>query len=397
MKQKNFSRMLEILGIEPNRLQPIERPTHFDKIILPDESFFTSGGFRRFTKEYREMIDRIRDFALKNRMPTSNKKIYYFHGRKAQTGEERLAQYFKAKGYEIVLPEKLTLDEQLNLLINCESFVSTVGSCSHNSIFLRNGTEVILIPRSGNINNSYQLALNAIYPLNITYINSTLSIFKTTDAYACYIISEQLRNFFGDEFDGYDEDNFKTFLQYTKNAMNSRVSINVYDKNYYGSIFTDFMAQLREREDLITACNMPPHWETFQPPLGYQTHIGRKGWSSWIGEDQVSNDIKQNLDLQAIKIDFPSHKVYYSVYWNDKEGWSEEVSNSEIAGTTGKSKSIFGVRIRLDEAGAKDFDILYRVHKYDGQWTNWAKNGEVIYSHGQKLNAIQIKLVTKKS
>ena len=48
-----------------------------------------------------------------------------------------------------------------------------------------------------------------------------------------------------------------------------------------------------------------------------------------------------------------------------------------------------------DEAGAKEFDILYRVHKFDEQWTPWAKNGETIYSYGQKLNAIQIKLELK--
>jgi len=66
-----------------------------------------------------------------------------------------------------------------------------------------------------------------------------------------------------------------------------------------------------------------------------------------------------------------------------------------MAGTTGKSKAIMGIKIRLDEAGTKKFDILYRVHKFDDTWTSWAKNGEIIYSHGIKLNAIQIKLETK--
>ena len=102
-------------------------------------------------------------------------------------------------------------------------------------------------------------------------------------------------------------------------------------------------------------------------------------------------------DIQAIKIDFsvPFHKVYYSVYYSEEDGWSEEVSNSEMAGTTGKRKSIFGIKIRLDEDGAKDFDILYRVHKFDGSWTDWAKNGEEIISQGVKLNSIQIRLKPK--
>lgn len=69
--------------------------------------------------------------------------------------------------------------------------------------------------------------------------------------------------------------------------------------------------------------------------------------------------------------------------------------NGEQAGTTGKTKAIYGIRIRLDEAGQKEFDILYRLHKFDGEWTDWAKNGDTLYSYGQKLNALQIKLEPK--
>ena len=129
-----------------------------------------------------------------------------------------------------------------------------------------------------------------------------------------------------------------------------------------------------------------------RPLLTYQTHVSRKGWSDWISADKISNDIEQQLQMEAIKINLSTHEIFYSVYWNDAEGWSAAVTNSEQAGTTGKSKPIMGIRIQLDEAGAKEFNIIYRVHKFDGTWTDWAKNGEVIYSHGQKLNAIQIKL-----
>lgn len=104
--QKSASRLLEILGFKINNFQPITQPTQFEKIILPDRSF--SHGGRGFTKEYVEMIDRARDFALKNRTPTSAKKVYYFHGRR-QFGEERLAEYFKSKGYEIVRPRNFNI------------------------------------------------------------------------------------------------------------------------------------------------------------------------------------------------------------------------------------------------------------------------------------------------
>lgn len=133
-----------------------------------------------------------------------------------------------------------------------------------------------------------------------------------------------------------------------------------------------------------------------RPLLNYQTHVTSKGWGDgWRTENQISNPLDQKLDIQAIKINFPNCNVYYSVYFNEKEGWSAEVANDQQAGTTGKSKPIMGIKIRLDETGAKKFDILYRMHKFNGKWTSWAKNGEELISDGIKLNAIQIKLQPK--
>lgn len=251
-RQQNFRRLLEILEVDVDRLQPITHPTQFENIILPDESFFVAHGEKNFTAEYRETIDRLRDFALKNQTPTSAKKIYYFYGRH-QIGEERLAQYFQSKGYTIILPERLTLDEQLNLLINAESFASTLGSCSHNSIFLRDNTEVILIPRYKNIFNPYQGILDQLHPLNINYIDSTMSVFNEGHDLFCYIISRQLKEFFGDEFTGYTDDDFKIFLTYTRHAMSRGRKVNPKELAGYGAAFADFLAQLKRRTDLTKA------------------------------------------------------------------------------------------------------------------------------------------------
>ncbi len=388
-RQQNFKRLLEILEIDIDKLQPITQPTRFDKIILPEGSFCSI-----FTNEYRETIDCVRNFAIKNRTPTASKKIYYFYGR-SQVGEERLAQYFKGKGYEIIRPELLTLDEQLNLMINAESFASTAGSCAHNSLFLRDGTETIFIPRSANAFTNYQPLIDQICSLNANYVDSTMSIFNINHDSFCFIISEQLKRFFNDEFDGYEEDNFRSFLEYVKSPVRRNRSISPKEKIGYGITFTTFMEQIKRHEDLIASYGMPPHWEQLRPLLTYQTHIHTKGWGDWSSEDKISNPLDQKLDIQAIKIDFSEHKVYYSVYYNAQEGWSAVVANGEMAGTTGKTKPIYGMKVWLDEAGTKDFDILYRMHKFDGEWTPWAKNGEIIYSHGQKLNSIQIKLEPK--
>ena len=54
-------RLLEILGVDLDRVRPITHPTRFDKIILFDEAFVYTSYF---TKEYCEMIDIVRNFAL---------------------------------------------------------------------------------------------------------------------------------------------------------------------------------------------------------------------------------------------------------------------------------------------------------------------------------------------
>ena len=392
----NFRRLLEILEIDVDRIQEITQPTRFDKIIFPDVSFFPSPN-RIFTNEYFETIERVRSFALKNRTPISSKKVYYFYGNRG-LGEKRLAEYFKLKGYDVVSPEKLTLDEQLNILINVESFAATLGSISHNCLFLRDYTETIIIPRSP-LFTLYQQVIDEVRQLKTNYIDTTLSIFSNGWAPNCFIISKQLREFFNDNFDGYDEDDFKIFLQYVKNYVTEYFNFLPKNKNYYAPVLSEFMEQLKQREDLIAAYNMPPNWEEFRPSLSYQVHVHKKGWGEWNNENQISNPLDQKLDIQAITLRYPNfpHKIYYSVYYNEEEGWSEEVLAPKMAGTTGKAKAIMGLKIRLDDAGTKEFDILYRIHKFDDTWSPWAKNGETIYSQGVKINAIQIKMEDKKT
>ena len=397
-RRPDFKRLLEILEFDVSKLREIMQPTQFERIILPDISFFSPHyKIKVFTNEYRETISRVRDFALKNRTPISSKKFYFFHGKRNQIGEERLAQYLESKGYEIINPEKqkLTFDEELNILINCESYISSNGSVEENTMFSRDNVEKTIIIRSPWNFHYYPEVCLQVHPLNLTYIDSSLSLFSgfVSSSFPLYIISEQLKRFFGDKWNGYEEEDFKSFLQLIKTCTSRGLTAAPGATAYYASIFTDFMAQLKRRKDLIAAYNMPPDWDTFLSTLTYQTHVHMKGWrDGYKSENQCSNPIDQELEILAIQINYTAHKVYCSVYYNDKEGWSEEVLAPEMVGTVGVRKPIYGMRVRLDEAGSKEFDILYRMHKFDGEWTKWAKNGEALYSHGVKVNAIQIKL-----
>ncbi len=201
---KNFRALLDMAGVGKIRLEPVERITRFRSVILPDECFWREeDGSRRFTEEYRAMIDRIRDHGEACFTKTGDRKLYFTyrkHPALRTIGERRLERFFAGQGYRIVSPEEYSFSEQLNMLLNCEAFASTVGSGSHNSIFLRDGARVHLIPRGGFIS-EYQPALDQVHELDITYVDASLSLYADPRAPwngpFYYVISRQLKDCFG--------------------------------------------------------------------------------------------------------------------------------------------------------------------------------------------------------
>lgn len=269
---ENFSKLLKILEIDVNKLFPIDKPIKFSNVIVPDESFFigksklgghansidgTSNDFSGndgsfFTNEYLETINQIRNFAEKNFVPIEQKKFYFFQGRN-QFGEERIAKYFESKGYVIVKPENVKLEDQLNVYLNCENWASMVGSISHNIIFLRDNANVVLIPRRAAYVNIYQLALNQLHDLDVHYIDAAFSIMTHTHTGPyCYILSENLRKYFGDDItEKYVEEDFATFLAYVRIAKNQGLIENLNELAYLKDILPEFISQLKTREDLM--------------------------------------------------------------------------------------------------------------------------------------------------
>ena len=265
-------KLFKILEVDVENWREIKQPTKFKKIILPDESFFLDKGATKnyncaiegspnnfrgndcsfFTKEYVSAIDKIKNFAQKNYSPLPQKKFFFFYG-KNQVGEENLANYFVGKGYQPVIPTNFSFEEQLNILLNCENFASTVGSISHNIIFMREKTQAILIPRRAAFLNIYQQALNQIRDMEIFYIDSAFSIFsrKHSEGF-CYIISEQLRKFFGDEItEKYSEQDFYNFLLYSKHARKNNLQINPQDEKYFSDLIADFMNCLKQNSKFL--------------------------------------------------------------------------------------------------------------------------------------------------
>ncbi len=144
---------------------------------------------------------------------------------------------------------------------------------------------------------------------------------------------------------------------------------------------------------------------TFQivaPSVGYRVHCQTYGWEtgySWNGK--VSGTTGESKRLEAVRIKLGSgfpvvggikYRTHVQTY-----GWQGWVSDGALSGTTGQSKRLEAIQIKLTGAMAGKYDVYYRVHAQRLGWMGWAKNGKCAGTSGLswRLEAIQVVLVPK--
>lgn len=134
------------------------------------------------------------------------------------------------------------------------------------------------------------------------------------------------------------------------------------------------------------------------PSVTYQTHVQDYGWQEWKNDGEMSGTSGQSKRLEGINIKLQnlSGSVEYQTHVQDI-GWQGWKSNGAMAGTSGQSKRLEAIKIKLSGDAANKYDIYYRVHAQGYGWLGWAKNGESAGSEGysKRLEGIEIKLVKK--
>ena len=417
-----FDEFFQLMGIDKERIVYVNKPMQCRFVTVPDQSQYSLFSF---TKEFLLPYQ-----AIRSRVTSSNhKKLYLTRTEFEDTkddgkgsvrcfNEKYFEDFFVERGFEAISMEKLSIEEQISIIMGADEIASTLGTLSHWMIFCKPSTKFIMLNRQKDATIPHQCLLNEAFNFNNYYIvdASKSFMYANRSVGVCMLGSNEywkefVADYFGEQIDEcegnpYVEATIDNYVDYwcEKYPVPNQ-------RHLWVSSLKDFchrivMLETQENQN--------------RPLLTYQTHVGKNGWGAWKNENFLSNPVDQQLDIQAIKIDFSEsfqetrHTLYYNddkgwtkdktnpqmsietikrdftepfslhyaVYYNEKEGWSEEVTNGQMAGTTGKSKAITGIKIRLDKAGAKEFDILYRVHKFDGEWTAWAKNGEEIITGG---------------
>ena len=134
----------------------------------------------------------------------------------------------------------------------------------------------------------------------------------------------------------------------------------------------------------------------------YNTHVQTYGWQNWVSNGASAGTSGQSKRLEGLHIRLQDQDVGGSVEYCthvQSIGWQDWVKDGALAGTTGQRKRLEAVRIRLTGEMAEKYDVWYRTHCQHFGWMGWAANGEQSGTQGYsyRMEAIEIRLLPKGS
>lgn len=172
--------IFSLAGFDMKNWERISDVESFEEIIIPDNSITVDGKERRYSLEYTDILETIKRNVLNSSdiLMDSADRIYFTRSQlksRREIGEKRIEREFAKKGYTIIAPEKYPVKQQIYYMLKCSHFATTEGSCSHNSMFCNKGTDVAILRKADYVN-SYQIMINEMAGLNVTYIDANRTI-----------------------------------------------------------------------------------------------------------------------------------------------------------------------------------------------------------------------------
>lgn len=181
MPYNNIIEIFKFFDVDLESCILIDKPTVIKSLVVPEDSLRGDYVKKVYYQEYIDSVGLLRSrlYGKLNETPMNMelpRKIYFsrqcFNNRRIREfGEKGIERAFSKMGYRIYFPEKLSLLEQVNLLRNCSHFATTEGSIAHNAIFCQKDSYIDIV-RKANYVNLYQLLINDVVGLNLTYIDA---------------------------------------------------------------------------------------------------------------------------------------------------------------------------------------------------------------------------------
>ncbi len=380
----------DLLGLPEDRVVILEKPAQFRAVLVPDQSVRIKYDYtREFMLPFKHIARRIRPFNAKKLFLTRGKNL-----KSAMTlvNQEYFEQFFQQRGFQVIAPEELSVIDQIALITGADEVATFLGTLAHWSLFSHVGAKWTFLNRVDEIA-SRQCLINDAVGIDWYFVSCAMNflyaeqgggvcLLGSTDYWKAYALEH-----YGIRLDPNArmpgkivDDYIERWCKYFGSAASVKKRISTLENLYSRISLTEAKIKLK------------------RPVLCYQLHSAQRGWLPVNIEGDIGGAIDKKYELQALRIYFsePAADVFHSVYY-PKEGWTKTASNRMQSGTTGKDKSIYGLRIKLGEDLARKFDVVYRIHNVDGVWSERRRNGEELVSENHALDGVQIELVLKDS
>ena len=142
-----------------------------------------------------------------------------------------------------------------------------------------------------------------------------------------------------------------------------------------------------------------------RPVLSYDVHAQSKGWMPTVTGGLMQGTTGQSKRVEAMKVRLlpgADGKAVAGSVLSEAHvasiGWQGYKSQGVVIGTTGQSKAIEAIRLKLSGGVSSTYDIQYRVYQQTYGWSSWVKNGATAGVTGQskRVEAVEMQLVSKK-
>lgn len=173
------------------------------------------------------------------------------------------------------------------------------------------------------------------------------------------------------------------------------------------AVSTDNVFTMPDEDVTVLATFKPLPLEV--PTANVTAHVQRTGWlPQTTAAGAIAGTTGQSRRLEALKLTLSgasvmtsAEKVSGGIEYRahlQRKGWETDwVRDDAQCGTTGQSRRLEAVQIRLYGDMEKKFDVYYRVHVQRIGWMGWAKNGQEAGTQGmsRRAEAVQVVLVEK--
>ena len=140
--------------------------------------------------------------------------------------------------------------------------------------------------------------------------------------------------------------------------------------------------------------------------VSVSAHVQNIGWMDPVSSGKVAGTTGRGLNLEALKISLEvdgatsqeqvANALSVEAHVSNV-GWQAAVGNGGTAGTTGQSRAVEALRVRLSGELSARYTVWYRVHSAEFGWLGWACDGADAGSagYGRAVQAVQVAVLPK--